>query len=106
METVSKHNTCQASLKTIDRIRHEMARTPSQNVRFTGGSTGDCTNEPPGRGLTGQIAVRLREKGFAVSEIDNWRDSGWWVKVKVGECEAEIAIGALKDRNSWMLQIA
>ena len=106
METVSKHNTCQASLKALGRIRHEMARTPSQNVRFTGGSTGDCTNEPPGRGLTGQIAVRLREKGFAVSEIDNWRDSGWCFKVMIGEAEMEIAIASLQDRQSWMLQIA
>lgn len=78
----------------------------SQNVLFLGDSPGDDPYEPPGAGLTNQIAEALRQDGYAVGEIDNWRDCGWSIDLQVGQAALQIALGSTLRPREWILQVA
>lgn len=83
-----------------------MARTPSQNVAFTGASHGDDRFEPAGRGIAVGMRDGLRSAGFAASDEDNWRDSGWSIDVTFPAFVIEVALAQTSEDQHWMAQVA
>jgi len=51
----------------------------------------------PGEGLSHQLHDACRQHGFAVSEVDAWRDSGWCFRAIDGEQEFEVFHSAYGD---------
>jgi hypothetical protein len=80
-------------------------RTPSQNVTFAG-SGGSDSEHPPGFGIAETLARELSKRGFEVVLIDNWRDCGWSIDLKVTGEQLQIALASAANQGKWILQIA
>lgn len=79
----------------------------SQNARFSG--TADPDNEydhPLGSSIAKLLKDSLSKRGWVVSEIDNWRDSGWAVKCCRPLSTLQLVIAKMAKGEEWFLQIA
>ena len=80
--------------------------TFSQNALFAGSVVEDAEYpHPPGRTLARDLAEVVRAAGWAVLEIDNWRDSGWSIVCRRDSSEVEIPLTQIPD-GRWILQIS
>lgn len=79
----------------------------SQNVLFSGDSPSDTEfNHPPGASIARLVRGGVRDRGYAPSPIDNWRDCGWFFTFSIDEGRYEILLAQTAENNLWMLQIA
>ena len=78
----------------------------SQNVLFQLAINEDKFAHPPGEPIAQQLGQALKNRGIAVSEIDNWRDSGWSIDFVHGDAPYQIAVATVGEDNLWMAQIA
>ena len=80
----------------------------SQNVQFTGEVAPDEEFEhPAGASLARVLQAAVRDAGWAVDVIDNWRDCGWYLNCRRGEAALQVAFTALESPEpEWMLQIS
>jgi hypothetical protein len=78
----------------------------SQNVIFTGRSP---PHEDDSWAPGFPIAVALRDgiviEGWAVSEVDVWRGSGWSFECSSSSQRLDVCLASLGE-NEWMLQVA
>jgi hypothetical protein len=75
----------------------------SQNVLFTGGPR-DLAH-PPGEPVARGLADGLTNRGYVVSEFENWQDSGWILRCVVDDIPFDVALGTYGD-SEWLVQIA
>jgi len=77
----------------------------SQNLRFTATVPKDSELEhPAGTLLMRRLSAELTTSGWGVGELDNWRDSGWFVVCRRGLSELTVVLSWV-DRGYWMLQV-
>lgn len=78
----------------------------SQNVTFVGEAQSDPEfDHPAGASIARRLEAGLRNAGWLVSDIDNWRDCGWSIECSRGDVRLEVSL-ALIDPGKWMLQVA
>jgi len=79
----------------------------SQNVRFIGEiEPGTEFEHPPGAAIAKFLRDAIAKRGWQVSEIDNWRDCGWFVTCCRREVRLQLVIAEVRAEKGWMLQIA
>ena len=79
----------------------------SQNVLFVGEAPTEADlNQPAGAGVASSICSSLHVRGFSPSPIEDWRDSGWSIRLSTNKAVFEIALAQTIEPNLWMLQIA
>jgi hypothetical protein len=79
----------------------------SQNARFSGEATPDAEFEhPPGASIAKLLHRALANRGWEVSDIDNWRDGGWSIAFCRSVCKLELVIAKMPVGDDWFLQIA
>jgi len=71
----------------------------SQNLIFKGDAPPDKEFETPaGASIIRMLEIGLKEKGWAVSEFDNWRDCGWSVSCIQGAEELEVILSQIEEK--------
>src|SRR5262245_5226975 len=79
----------------------------SQNARFSGDAPPDAEFEhPPGSSIAKLLQIALANRGWEVSDIDNWRDGGWSITCCRPASRLELVIGEMVAGMEWFLQIA
>jgi len=79
----------------------------SQNVRFCGEiSAGSDAEHPPGAAVAGIVRRNLLQRGWKVSEMDNWRDCGWLFVCQMNEARLEVLLVSMAIPHSWYLVIS
>jgi hypothetical protein len=79
----------------------------SQNARFSGDVVPDAEfDHPPGASIARLLRDALAKQGWEVSEIDNWRDSGWSISCCRRASKLELVIAKMAVGEEWFLQIA
>jgi hypothetical protein len=81
----------------------------SQNARFSGSALTDAEFEhPPGAAIARNLREALVQRGWEVSEIDDWRDSGWSFTCCRPALQLEVSIAktSVGEVDEWFLQIA
>lgn len=78
----------------------------SQNVTFSGAAPADAEwPHPPGASVTRLLREGAERNGWAVGELENWRDVGWSIRCARASSELQVALSAL-GAERWMLQVA
>jgi hypothetical protein len=78
----------------------------SQNATFIGEAPPYRKfDHPPGEGLATELRAALSDDGIAVSEPEDWRDSGWELICTSAQGDVAIAFAAT-SRDAWFLQVA
>jgi hypothetical protein len=79
----------------------------SQNARFYGEAAPDAEFEhPPGASIAKVLKDALAKSRWEVSDIDNWRDTGWSMTCCRPESKLELVIAKMTVGKEWFLQIA
>jgi hypothetical protein len=79
----------------------------SQNARFVGEAAPDAEFEhPPGASIARLLQDALAKRGWQVSDIDIWRDSGWSITCSRPASKLELVIAQMAVGEEWLLQIA
>src|SRR4051812_45915380 len=79
----------------------------SQNARFSGKAAIDLEIEhPPGASIAKHLQIGLTKRGWDVSEIENWRDSGWSIICCRATSKLKVVIAKMMSDHEWLLQIA
>jgi hypothetical protein len=79
----------------------------SQNARFSGEAAPDAEFEhPPGASIARLLREALAQRGWEVSDIDNWRDGGWSITCRRSPSKLELVIAKMAVGEEWFLQIA
>ena len=79
----------------------------SQNARFSGEAVPDAEFEhPPGASIARLLKDALAQRGWEVSDIDNWRDGGWSITCCRLASKLELVIAKMAVGEEWFLQIA
>jgi hypothetical protein len=78
----------------------------SQNVAFAGlGPAHEDDGWAPGHALALSLREELSARGWAVSEPDAWRGSGWYVECRSKQQELQVSLASAAG-SEWMIQIA
>jgi len=77
----------------------------SQNCRFQGVLEEAKPDGPPGEELAARLCEALRAHGWAVTEPELWRDSGWQISASREGIEVNATL-ASNDGGQSFLQIA
>jgi hypothetical protein len=85
----------------------EVAIVPvSLNVTFAGAAPKDAEFEhPEGASVARLLRDAAQQMGWAVRDLDNWRDVGWSVLCSKGVARLEVVISSA-GQDQWMLQVA
>jgi hypothetical protein len=79
----------------------------SQNARFSGEAAPDAEFEhPPGASIARLLRDSLANRGWEVSDFDNWRDGGWSITCCRPASKLELVIAKMAVGEEWFLQIA
>jgi hypothetical protein len=79
----------------------------SQNARFSGAVAPDPEfKHPPGTSIARLLKAELATRGWEVSDIDNWRDSGWCMTCCRPPSKLVLVIAKSAVGSEWFLQIA
>jgi hypothetical protein len=79
----------------------------SQNVRFRGDATPDDeVDHPGGLSIAKLLRSGLSQCGWAVTDLDNWRDGGWSIICEMSGAKLDVVVAKLVGEPEWMLQIA
>jgi hypothetical protein len=63
----------------------------SQNLRFAATVPLDTEfDHPPGATLVRRLSVELETRGWRTAEMENWRDSGWFVACSRGSGQLQV----------------
>ena len=96
-----------ASTSWIYKSFFDQPMTTTQNVSFVGKCPPvDGIDHPPGEGIARLLERSLRDQGFNLELVDNWRDCGWLIWFAIENSKFEIALASMAEANVWMLQIA
>lgn len=76
----------------------------SQNVRFSGRAPEVELEHLPGASIAKHFRDSLPSRGWDVSDVECWRDSGWSVTCQ--RPNSKLAIVIAKVGEEWFLQIA
>lgn len=77
----------------------------SENLRFTANVPKDTEyDHRPGFDLTRTLAAQLSAKGWSASDIDSWRDCGWYFVCRRSQSELEVVV-LWVERGYWLAQI-
>jgi len=77
-----------------------------QNLRFTATVQVDSNFErPPGAMLMRRLLSELTARGWIASEMDNWRDCGWFAVCRRASSELTVVLNWV-ERGYWILQIS
>ena len=82
-----------------------MGHTPSQNVVFAAEAAQERSCCPAGEAIARRIESGLRDRGYSVSPIDNWRGCGWSMDLGICEAKLQIALASTTEPKSLMLQV-
>jgi hypothetical protein len=79
----------------------------SQNVRFyCEAQTETDVEHPPGAAIAKVLRRGLMDKGWRVSELDNWRDCGWVFVSGRNDAELQVVFAQMAMRWHWLLQLS
>jgi hypothetical protein len=79
----------------------------SQNARFSGEAAPDAEFErPEGASIARLLRDALANRGWEVSDFDNWRDGGWSITCCRPASKLELVIAKMAVGEEWFLQIA
>ncbi len=77
----------------------------SQNVLFTGAENPPTDEGSPGGAVLTQVLQRaLEESGWAVKDVDTWRDSGRRLTALREEATLEVSLAEIEEQK-WLLQV-
>lgn len=79
--------------------------TFSQNLQFDGQVPQEQEFEPAGEPVARLLQSAIRDSGWEVDELDNWRDCGWSVDCRRADAQLQVAITEIAP-SEWMLQVA
>ncbi len=78
----------------------------SQNVLFQAAQQPDETNDhPPGSYIARAIKDGLDTDVWALSELENWRDCGWYFTCVCEGASLQVAVAQALE-GQWLVQIA
>ncbi len=78
----------------------------SQNARFSVDIISDQTIEHPlGGSIARMLMAGLATRGWEVSDVDNWRDSGWSFTCGRRTLNLQVVLAGTVDSSEWLVQI-